>query len=148
MNTVITANADMQRWVDDAAAYPRAVPARLRMLVDSGFTNAAGGTYFAAPSPDLLSRMPAAELEAFANRVSLDTLKPAQRLAKGSEPWAYECVAMGIAFGELVLALSDGFVSVVLDLDEERSSCVLRFTSEQWHPPHPDEVAWLEMSRA
>jgi len=148
MNTVITANADMQRWVDDAAAYPRAVPARLRMLLDSGLANAAGGTYFQTPSPDLLSRMPAAELEAFANRVSLDSLKPAQRLAKGSDAWAYECVAMGIAFGELVLALSAGFVSVVLDLDEERSSCVLRFTSEQWHPPHPDEVAWLEMSRA
>ena len=145
--TAITASADMQRWVDDAALYPRAVPARLRMLLDAGLTTAAGGTYLAAPSPALVERMPFADLEPFANQVSLDSLKPAQRLSKGSDAWAYECVAMGIAFGELVLALSDGFVSIVLDLDEERSSCVLRFTSSPWEPPHPEEVAWLVMAR-
>ena len=145
--TAITASADMQRWVDDAALYPRAVPARLRMLLDAGLTEVAGGTYLAAPSPTLVERMPLADLEPFANQVSLDSLKPAQRLSKGSDAWAYECVAMGLAFAELVLALSDGFVSIVLDLDEERSSCVLRFTSSPWEPPHPDEVAWLVASR-
>lgn len=137
----------MQQWVDDAALYPRAVPARLRMLLDAGLTEVAGGIYFATPSPTLVDRMPSAELEPFANQVSLDSLKPAQRLSKGSDAWAYECVAMGLAFGELVLASSPGHVSIVLDLDEERSSCVLRFTSAPWHPAHPDEVAWLVMAR-
>jgi hypothetical protein len=147
LSTVITANVDMQRWVDDATAYPRAVPARLRMLLDAGLVEVAEGTYFSPPSADLVSRMAPAALEAFANQVSLDSLKPAQRLAKGSDSWAYECVAMGIAFGELVLATSSGHVSIVLDLDEERSSCVLRFTSSPSRPAHPNEVAWLEMTR-
>jgi hypothetical protein len=148
LSTNITASSDMQQWVDDAARYPRAVPARLRMLLDGELTSVDGGTYFVEPSADLLARLPAAELEAFANRVSIDSLKPTQRLTKGTDAWSYECVAIAIAFGELVLAASPGFVSVVLDLDEERSSCVLRFTSAPWHPPHPDEVAWLVMERA
>ena len=144
----IVASDDMQRWVDDAAAYPRAVPARLRMLLDGGPVQHDGGTFFELPSPALAERMPVAELEAFANRVSLDTLKPLQRLERGSEPWTYECVAIGIAFGQRVLAASPGHISIVLDLDQERSSCVLRFTTAEWQPPHPDEVAWLVMSRA
>ena len=147
MSVAITASAGMQRWVDDAAEFPRAVPARLRMLLDTGLVHEAGGTYLERPSAELLERMPAAELEAFVNRVSLDTLKPVQRLERGSEPWCYEAVAIGIAFGERVLAASAGHVSIVLDLDEERSSCVLRFTSGPWAPPHPDEVDWLGMVR-
>jgi len=147
LSTIIAANDEMQRWVDDAESYPRAVPARLRMLLDSGVTTVAGGTYFSPPSPDLVDRLSVAELEAFANRVSLDTLKPAQRLETGSDPWSYECVAMGIAFGNAVLALAPGFVTIVLDLDQERSSCVLRFTSAPWLPPHPDEVLLLTMTR-
>lgn len=147
MSTSIVANEAMQRWVDDAARYPRAVPARLRMLLDSGLVAAVGGTYFREPSADLVERMPPAELEAFANRVSLDTLKPVQRLSRGSDAWCYESVAIGIAFGSSVLAVAPGHVSIVLDVDEERSSCVLRFTSAPWHPAHPDEVEWLRMSR-
>jgi len=147
MSTIIAANEEMQRWVDDAESYPRAVPARLRMLLDSGVTSVADGVYFIAPSDDLVARMPAAELEPFANRVSIDTLKPAQRLETGSDAWSYECVAMGIAFGNSVLALTPGFVTIVLDLDQERSSCVLRLTSAPWVPPHPDEVLLLTMTR-
>ena len=63
MSTVITASAGMQRWVDDAAEFPRAVPARLRMLLDTGLVQEAGGTYFERPSAELLERMSAAELE-------------------------------------------------------------------------------------
>ena len=147
MSAVITASAGMQRWVDDAAEFPRAVPARLRMLLDTGLVHESGGTYFDRPSAELVARMPPAELEAFVNRVSLDSLKPVQRLERGSEAWCYEAVAIGIAFGERVLAASAGHVSIVLDLDEERSSCVLRFTSDVWAPPHPDEVDWLGMVR-
>ena len=138
----------MQRWVDDAAAFPRAVPARLRMLLDTGVTSIDGGQYFSPPSDDLRARMPAAELEPFVNRVSVDSLKTVQRLVRGSEPWAYECVAIAIAFGAELLRVAPGFVSIVLDLDEERSSCVVRFTSEPWHPPVSDELAVAVLSRA
>jgi len=144
----ITANDEMQRWVDDAALYPRSIPARLRLLLDGGLAQVAGGTYFSAPSAELAARLPAVELEPFVNQVSIDSLKTVQRLEKGSDPWCYEAVAIAIAFGERVLELAGGFVTVVLDVDEERSSCVLRLTSEAWHPAHPDEVAWLEMTRS
>jgi len=147
VSAVITANDDMQRWVDDAALYPRSIPARLRLLLDGGLARVAGGTYFSEPSADLVARLPAAELEAFVNQVSIDSLKTVQRLEKGSDPWCYEAVAIAIAFGERVLELCEGHVSVVLDVDEERSACVLRLTSGPWHPAHPDEVAWLEMTR-
>lgn len=117
------------------------------MLIDGGIRNDAGGIFFAAPPAELAQRLPLDELEAFVNRVSLDNLKPVQRLERGSDPWCYESVAIGIAFGQRVLAASTGHVSIVLDLDQERSSCVLRFTSVEWQPPHPDEVDWLVMTR-
>ncbi|MGV8884533.1 MAG: hypothetical protein ACOH1T_02940 [Microbacteriaceae bacterium] len=143
----VTASSGMQRWVDDASAYPRPVPARLRMLADSGLIAEGNGTFFERPSAELVDRMPTAELEAFVNRVSLDSLKPVLRLERGSDAWCYEAVAIGIAFGHRVLASSVGEISIVLDLDEERSSCVLRFTSIEWMPPHADEVDWLRMTR-
>lgn len=141
----------MQRWVDDAAAFPRAVPARLRMLLDSPPERIGDGQYFSPPSAELLDRMSADELEPFVNRVSIDSLKPAQRLERGSEAWAYECVAIALAFGERVLESGAGFVSIVLDLDQERSTCVVRFTSRPWHPSvsesQSDELAVAVMTR-
>jgi hypothetical protein len=115
MTHTIVANEPMQRWVADAAAFPRAIPARLRGLLEAGLTSHEGGVFFTAElRPDI--DLPTGSLERFTNTVRLDTLKPVQRLTPGTDFWTYECVAIGIALGDAVLAL-DPTVTVVVTVD-------------------------------
>jgi len=103
MTYAIDANAPMQRWVTDATAFPRAIPASLRTLIAAGLEQHDGGSYFSATFKTL--DMPIAAREKFLNTVRLGTLKPVQRLEPGSDFWTYECVAIGLALGAAVLAL-------------------------------------------
>jgi len=123
----IEANEQMKRWVSDATAFPRAIPARLRGLVAAGIVQHDGGSYFAATYRAL--DLPTASLEKFINSVQLDTLKPVQRLTPGSDFWTYECVAIGMALGRLVI-----------DLDPLARAIV---TVDVGDVEHPDAVFWF-----
>ena len=103
MTYAIDANAHMQRWVTDATAFPRAIPASLRGLLAAGLEQHDGGSYFSATYKPL--DLPVAAREKFLNTVRLGTLKPVQRLEPGSDFWTYECVAIGLALGAAVVAL-------------------------------------------
>ena len=114
MTHTITANALMQRWVTDATTFPRAIPASLRGLLAAGLEQHDGGSYFSATFTSL--DLPVAAREKFLNTVRLDTLKPVQRLAIGSDFWTYECVAIGLLLGASVLAL-DPLARVIVTVD-------------------------------
>jgi hypothetical protein len=140
MTHTIVANDAMQRWVADAAAYPRAIPARLRGLLDAGLTSHEGGSFFAADFRTDLE-LPIEALERFTNTVRLDTLKPVQRLKPGTELWTYECVAIGIALGDAVLAL-DPAVTVVISIDVgdvEYPDATFRFGTARYALPETDD---------
>jgi hypothetical protein len=159
----IVANPAMQRWVDDAAAFPRAVPARLRGLLGAGIAAIDDGLYFAAEVRDadrfakLRERMPGTlDREAFVNAVWLDTLRPVKLLDATTESWAYECVAIGIAFGRIVLdacaEVSDAAVEVTINLEHgdevEHPSSSFRFTTGSWAGDVDDyDTAVLVMRR-
>jgi hypothetical protein len=111
---MIEANAAMQRWVDDALAFPRAIPARLRGVLDDGIVAHGDGLYFAASYRQI--DLPTAALERFVNTVRLDALPPVRRIEAGTKAWVYECVAIGIALGNAVLEREPA-ASVVLRVD-------------------------------
>ena len=50
---MITANAAAQRWVDDALAFPRAIPASVRTALDGGIVAHGGGLYLASAYREL-----------------------------------------------------------------------------------------------
>jgi hypothetical protein len=114
MTHTIVANDSMQRWVTDATAFPRAIPAGLRGLIAAGLEQHDGGSYFAASYQSL--DLPTPAREKFLNTVRLDRLRPVQRLKVGSDFWTYECVAIGISLGAQVLAL-DPLATVVVTVD-------------------------------
>ncbi len=114
---MITANPAMQRWVDDALAYPLGVPARLRALLADGVVRIGGGLYFAGLHKPI--DLPTPALERFVNTVRLDALPSVRRIPAGTDAWVYECVAVGIALGTEVLALAPvAEVVVRIDLDD------------------------------
>jgi hypothetical protein len=138
MRTLV-ANAAMQPWVDDALRFPRRVPAALRSVLDAGFTVEAGATYLTAlrreVSGDLEQRFATVvEREGFINAVQLGSLKPTRRLDDSTPEWAYECVAIGIALGEIVLEHQDVVVTITLDFgdDVDYPSSTFRFTTDDW----------------
>jgi hypothetical protein len=111
---MIEANAAMQRWVDDALAFPRAIPAGLRRVLDGGIVAHGDGLFFAATYREL--DLPTPALERFVNTVRLDALPPVRRIVAGTEAWVYECVAIGMALGNAVLEREPA-ASVLLRVD-------------------------------
>ena len=157
MPYVLVANEPMQSWVADAAAFPRAIPARLRGLLDEGIVERDGGIYFAAQVP-LGDKFDALKghldstgaIEWWINEISLSSLKPVRRTIPGTEEWVYECVAIAVAFGEAVLeaaaAVSEREIEVVVSVefgeDVEQPSSTFRFgtvTDGVGWSRHPDE---------
>jgi hypothetical protein len=168
MAYLLVANEPMQRWTADAAAFPRAVPARLRGLLDEGLVERDGGMFFAAqlPVPDKFEALKGhldatGAIEWWINEISMSSLKPVRRTIPGTEEWIYECVAIAVAFGEAVLdaaaALSERVIEVVVSVefgeDVEQPSSTFRFgtvTDGVGWSRHPDEYeqAVFSMRRA
>ncbi|CAN5290509.1 hypothetical protein BH11ACT2_BH11ACT2_03450 [soil metagenome] len=114
---MITANEAIQRWVDDALAYPLGIPARLRALLAGGVVHIGDGLFFADAHKSL--DLPTPALERFVNTVRLDALPSVRRIPAGTDAWVYECVAVGIALGSAVLEREPAASVVVrVDLDD------------------------------
>lgn len=144
MTYSIEANALMEPWLEGLpldGSHP--LPARLRQVMAAGITERVGGLYFTSellPEDRItgeLGRMSTSELEAFMNRLRIDSLKPVQRTVPGSNAWVYECLAISVTLGRAVLdacatvsaTVVEAAVALEIGDDYEQPTCTFRFSS-------------------